>query len=177
MLHKTITVKTLTVLDESILWDFLYLALYVPPGQPPLPRDIVFQPQISRYVQGWGTANDLGFVAHDGILPVGAAWLRLLIGSEKGYGYVDDEIPELSMAVVSEYRGQGIGTRLLSTLLEQASSQYRSISLSVSEENAARRLYERFGFKTVKKSGSSLIMVKRTMPPQKSREVTILSSP
>ena len=32
----------------------LHLALYVPKGQPPFPRDILIEPDIACYVQGWG---------------------------------------------------------------------------------------------------------------------------
>ena len=40
--------------------------------------------------------------------PIGAAWLRLLKGDERGYGHVDDETPELGMAVLPAYRGRGV---------------------------------------------------------------------
>lgn len=52
-------------------------------------------------MSGWGRAGDMGFVAVDAGSgePIGAAWLRLLGGDERGYGYVDDETPELGMAV------------------------------------------------------------------------------
>lgn len=84
-------------------------------------------------------------------------WLRLLIGEHKGYGYVDDETVELSMSVLPDYRGQGIGTQLLTHLF--ASECGRSpISLSVSADNPAMRLYERFGFEVVSKSDNSFTM-------------------
>lgn len=156
-----ISIRPLTIRDEPALWDFIYFALFVPSGQPPLPQDIVLRPEISRYVQGWGQAHDEGFIAYKGKLAVGAAWIRLLTGTNKGYGYVNDDTPELSMAVIPECRGQGIGSRLLTALLERASSRYGAICLSVAEENAAKRLYDRFGFAVVSATGSSLIMVKQ----------------
>jgi ribosomal protein S18 acetylase RimI-like enzyme len=120
-------------------------------------------PEISKYVEGWGRAGDLGFVAVDegSGEPVGAVWLRLLAGDEKGYGYVDDETPELAMAVLPQYRGRGVGSSLLGRLLESAGADYRKVCLSVSADNPALRLYERAGFEQVGEDGSSVTMVKR----------------
>ena len=103
----------MTQADEPFLWDMLYLALYVPEGNPPLPREVIHSPELSRYVEGWGQPEDEGFLALDGEKPVGAVWLRLLTGDNHGYGYVDDLTPELSIAILPEYRGRGIGKALL----------------------------------------------------------------
>lgn len=137
----------------------LYQALYVPKGQSVLPREVVRLPELARYVRGWKRSDDCGFLASDAATgqPVGAAWLRLLVGENKGYGYVDDDTPELSIAVLPEYRSQGVGTQLLIHLLASACGQ-SSISLSVSVDNPALRLYERFGFEVVSLSDGSLTM-------------------
>jgi ribosomal protein S18 acetylase RimI-like enzyme len=152
----------LTPADEPFLWDMLYLALYVPPGQPALPRDVLRHPQISRYVQGWGQADDIGLLALDGDRPIGAAWLRLLTGENQGFGYVDDATPELSIAVLPEYRDQGIGSALLTRLLEAARSRFAAVCLSVSPGNPARRLYEGLGFRVANDEPPSITMVRRT---------------
>ena len=156
-----IEIRALTLADEPFLWEMLYQALHVPPGQPPFPRNIVQQPEISHYVQGWGKADDMGFIALDAGKPVGAAWFRLLMGDNRGYGYVDDTIPELTVALLPEYRGQGIGRKLIHHLLEKAQSCYKAISLSVSPDNPVKQLYENLGFEVVGKNGSSLTLVKR----------------
>ncbi len=137
----------------------LYQALYVPEGQLALPHEAIHLPELARYVQGWGQPGDCGFLASDETTgqPVGAVWLRLLKNENKGYGYVDDDTPELSIAVLPEYRGQGIGTDLLNCLVASG-YKHSSISLSVSEGNPAFRLYERFGFEVVSKNAGSLTM-------------------
>jgi ribosomal protein S18 acetylase RimI-like enzyme len=149
--------------DEPLLWEMLYQAIYVPPGAAAPPRAILRQPQFSRYVQDWDRPGDLGLIAQaiPADQPVGAAWLRLLVGEQRGYGYVDETTPELSIAVLPPYRGGGIGSALLSALLELATPRHRAVSLSVSASNPARRLYERFGFETVADSVESLTMLKR----------------
>src|SRR5687768_1684157 len=157
------SIRRLTPSDEPFLREMLYQSLHVPEGGEPFPREVVSRPEISRYVEGWGRAGDMGFVAVDGGGggPVGAVWLRLLAGAERGYGYVDDETPELGMAVLPDFRGRGVGSGLLDRLLESAAAVYRRVCLSVSADNPARRLYERAGFERVGDDGSSLTMVKR----------------
>lgn len=155
-------IRPLVTADQSSLWEMLYQSLYVPSGHAPFERSILEQPLIARYAAGWGRAGDCGFVAVDvDNLPVGAIWLRLLVGAEKGYGYVDEHTPELGMAVLPAYRGQGIGSSLLTHLIAQAADSYEQICLSVAAENPALGLYERFGFETVKVSGATLTMCKR----------------
>jgi ribosomal protein S18 acetylase RimI-like enzyme len=78
--------------------------------------------------------GDLGYVASN-TSPIGAAWLRLWLGEDKGFGYVKDEIPELAIAVLPDYRGQGMGARLLTQILGTAKINYPAVSLSVRANN------------------------------------------
>jgi GNAT superfamily N-acetyltransferase len=157
---KLITIRALKVEDEPFLWEMLYQAIYVPEGQLPPPLDIVHQPALAWYVQGWGREGDCGFLASDGTgQPVGAIWLRLPQPEQHGYGYVDDETPELSMALLPDYRGKGIGTQLFERLFSSP-CMHPKVSLSVSAKNPARRLYERVGFGAVEQNGESMTMIR-----------------
>ena len=60
--------------------------------------------------------------------PVGSAWLRLWSADEAGYSYVDPATPELCMAVCPEWRGRGVGTRLLEDLLQRADRRVNDAS-------------------------------------------------
>lgn len=157
------SIRPLSPSDQQFLWEMLYQSLHVPAGGRPFPRDVISRPELAKYVQSWGRAGDLGYVAVNGGEGelIGAAWLRLLTGDGGGYGYVDDETPELGMAVLSEYRGGGVGSELLRCLLASAGAVYRAVSLSVSAGNPAARLYERAGFERVGERGTSVTMVKR----------------
>ena len=135
--------RAATPSDEEFLFEMLYLAVFVPPGAAPVPRSVLAQPSIARYVSGWGTrSGDNGLIAVVGDVPVGAAWLRRFPASEPGYGFVDEMTPELSVAVLPDYQGKGIGTLLISRLLEAVPAT----SLSCDPENPAWRLYLRLGF-------------------------------
>lgn len=156
---KGFEIRPLTPSDQPFLWEMLYQSLYVPDGRAPFERSILAHRDIARYVEGWGREGDCGFVALDeNGRPVGAVWLRLLKGEERGFGYVDDETPELGMAVLPEYRGRGVGTSLLSRVIEAAGGKYEYISLSVSAGNPAARLYRRLGFEEVRQSGDARTM-------------------
>jgi GNAT superfamily N-acetyltransferase len=136
--------RAATASDEPFLWEMLYLALFVPPGDPPLPRSVLRDPTIARYVDGWGTrSGDSGLIALVDSAPVGAAWLRCFPASDPGYGFVDERTPELSVAVLPAHRGMGIGSRLVEQLLQGV----HATSLSCDPANPAWRLYVRLGFK------------------------------
>ena len=73
---------------------------------------------------------------------------------------MDEQTPELSIAVLPQFRGQGLGTRLLEALTEAARGHYRAVSLSVSRGNPAERLYRRAGFELAAEGDSSITMLK-----------------
>ncbi len=152
--------RPLRLQDEHFLWEMLYQAIFVPDGQAPPPRETIYQPEMIRYVESWGRAEDYGWLAVDraSAQPVGAAWLRLLAGDRRGYGYIDDHTPEISLAVLPNYRGRGAGTELLTRLVRYARSRFPALSLSVSDDNPAIHLYKRAGFSVIKASGGSLTM-------------------
>lgn len=145
------TIRPAVASDQSLLFEMMYQALFVEEGQEPFPPDVVHRPEIARYIKDWGRAGDLGFIAEDARSnePIGAVWSRLSSADDQGFAYIDEETPELGIALRPEYRGQGIGTALLKQLLEAAKNLYPAISLSVSPNNPAIRLYERLGFVTV----------------------------
>ena len=136
--------------DQDFLWKALYHAVSVPPGSPLPNREVVNLPMLAQYVDSWmKRPGDLGIVAIEDKTQIGAAWIRKWIGSDQGYGFVDTTIPELSISLLPEFRGIGIGTKLLGLLLEKVSQQYEAVSLSVANYNTAKRLYERHGFQEI----------------------------
>ena len=155
-------IRSATPGDEPFLWTALYHAVHVPFGAAPPPPEIVRRPDLACYVSGWMRPGDLGVVAELDGVAVGAAWLRRWSADDRGYGFVDDATPELSMALLPGHRGRGIGTSLLRRLLAESARTSATVSLSVSATNPARRLYERFGFVAVGEiKGGSVTMLRR----------------
>jgi ribosomal protein S18 acetylase RimI-like enzyme len=114
---------------------------------------------LTRYVDNWGRPGDLALIAHETGNRVGAAWLRRFRESNAGYGFVDEETPELSIAVVPSRRRHGVGQELLDALLEKARAEgYTAVSLSVEENSRAVAFYERNGFERVRESAGGVVM-------------------
>ena len=145
-----------TMLGESAVWR---------PDKPtPTGDEVLADPRYAMYLAGWPRQGDNGLVAEqDG--PVGAAWYRTYTDADHGYGFVGEDVPELSIAVIASRRHEGIGRRLLSDLVEASVAQgYRALSLSVAENNPARGLYESTGFVLVGRQGHTCTMVRHGTP-------------
>jgi GNAT superfamily N-acetyltransferase len=113
---------------------------------------------VFRYVQNWGRRGDAGVVAFSGPHAYGAAWYRLFPSSAPGFGFVDEETPELTIAVVPSQRGGGAGAELLGALLERARADgFRQISLSA--EPGQTHFYEKHGFQELKRGDRTVTMV------------------
>jgi len=145
-----------TMLGEAAVWR--------PDKATPTAEQVMADPRYSLYLAGWPRQGDYGLVAEqDG--PVGAAWYRTYTEVDHGYGFVSEDVPELSIAVVASRRHEGIGRRLLRDLIEASVAQgCRALSLSVAENNPARRIYESTGFVLVERRGHSCTMVRHAAP-------------
>lgn len=142
-----------TMLGEAAVWR---------PDKPtPTAEQVLADPRYTMYLAGWPRPGDCGLVAElDG--PVGAAWYRTFTEESHGYGFVAEDVPELSIAVIGSRRREGIGRQLLLDLIEASVRQgHPALSLSVREANPARHLYESLGFVPVEKHGTSWIMIRR----------------
>lgn len=157
---------TLRLLEEGDV-DFLNLMFIETidwqDGAPRRSLDEAFsEPNLAKYVSGWGRPGDCGVIALSGSgEPLGAAWYRLLAADDPGYGFVSPEVPELGIAVIPAQRGRGLGRSLLQRLVQVARTEGRpALSLSVAEDNLrAIRLYERLGFRQVQFDGNSWTML------------------
>ncbi|MFI6826671.1 GNAT family N-acetyltransferase [Kribbella sp. NPDC050241] len=113
-----------------------------------------------RYVAGWPRATDFGVLAEvDGAL-AGTTWARQLTADRPGYGYIADDVPELTLGVAPGFRRQGIARALLTELIAMAGkASYQRLALSVDPGNPAASLYRSLGFQKVAVNGTSDTMV------------------
>ncbi|BAT54843.1 GCN5-related N-acetyltransferase [Nostoc sp. NIES-3756] len=152
-------IRPLTQQDEPFLWQMLYEAAHLAEEGNLTVQDAMNHPELLKYVENWGLPGDMGFAATlvDSDVSVGAAWLRLFTKDNQGYGYIDDQTPELAMAfrpaklnaTLPQYRNQGIGTKLITHLITAAKVVYPAIALSSRKSNPALRLYQRLGWQIV----------------------------
>jgi len=143
--------------ETELLKDFLYEAIYIPEGVQPPERSIIEQPELSLYYKGFGSGKaDYCIVADDDGKVAGAVWTRIM----NDYGHVDDDTPSFAISLYKEYRGKGIGTELMRSMLELLKEQgYKRASLAVQKANYAVRMYKNVGFKTVDENDEEYIMV------------------
>jgi GNAT superfamily N-acetyltransferase len=121
--------------------------------------DALSDPIFARYHDGWGRPGDSGVIAEEAGEPMGAAWYRLFTPDAPGYGFVDEQTPELGLAVARLHRRKGVGTALLRSLIERARVDgLAALSLSVAPHNQSRMLYEREGFEKVGENSGSWTM-------------------
>jgi ribosomal protein S18 acetylase RimI-like enzyme len=115
---------------------------------------------VQLYVKAWGRPGDTAVIALLEGFAVGAAWFRLFDEDAPGYGFIDVQTPELAVAVVPNARGKGVGSALLSSLLDRARGDgFKALSLSVDRHNeGAIALYEQFGFGQVEETADSFTL-------------------
>ncbi|MCX5064778.1 GNAT family N-acetyltransferase [Micromonospora lupini] len=159
-------IRAATPADADFLVDMLVEAVnWLPERDWPRER-ILADPALAHYVAGWMRRDDVGVVAVDPAdRPVGAAWFRHLGADDPGYGYVADDVPELTIGVVDAWRGRGVGRALLRAVLDAArNGGIHTVSLSVERANVAARLYASEGFRTVESFTDADTMVAEIGP-------------
>lgn len=108
--------------------------------------DVQFRAQHSYYTEHYPGA-DFSVIVAD--------------GAPAGRLYVDerpDEIRVMDIAVLPEYRGRGIGTRLMRGLMDKAGRAGKSVSIHVEQFNPALHWYTRLGFAAEDDFGVYLLM-------------------
>jgi GNAT superfamily N-acetyltransferase len=156
-----VTFRALTKDDlEHVKWALYEAVSWNPERQLPPYESLIEHPELARYHDGWGRPGDLGVVAElDGDL-VGVAFCRLFTQADHGHGYVDEQTPELAVAVVDAHRGKGMGARLMRELADAArGAGVARLSLSVDADNPALRLYERLGYRELERDEGGVRMV------------------
>ena len=157
--QKRVVIRGLRSGETELLKAFLYEAIFIPKGQRLPAREIVERPELRLYYEDFGQGPaDHCLVAEMENHVVGAVWTRIM----EDYGHVDGETPSLALSLIPEYRGRGIGSRLLQEMLLFLKKQgYRQASLAVQKANYAFRLYRKAGFEITRETDEEYIMVKK----------------
>ena len=142
--------------EYALLEDFIYEAVFIPEGVSKPPKSIINQPELQIYIKDFGKLpDDKCFVAEVDSKVVGAVWVRIM----DDYGHVDDETPSFAISLYEEYRGNGIGTELMKTMLAYLKeSGYKKASLAVQKANYAVKMYLAVGFEIVDENSEEFIM-------------------
>lgn len=130
--------------DAAFLTEMLRLALgwRIVPTQDGAPPPVAVPLHVFADL---GRPGDGGIVAtYDGE-PAGACWYRLFPGG--GRAADAEAVPQLTIAVLPQFRAQGVGGALLDACIELARrGGHPAIDLLAEVDNPARAMYERRGF-------------------------------
>ena len=151
------TVRKMHKSEYPLLNDFLYEAIFIPKGTEPPPRTIINSPELQVYVKNFGAQPyDRALAAEAEGKVVGAVWVRVM----NDYGHIDDDTPSFAISLYKEYRGFGIGTALMSAMLDVLRENgYKRASLAVQKANYALKLYLKAGFEIIDENEEEYIML------------------
>jgi len=157
--RPTLHFRPLVADDQDKLWHWLHVALWDPPPAGLRPIEVLQSDGVRIYAEGWGRDSDVGIVAQVNGSDAGACWMRLLpLGV--GLASVDEETPQLGIALEREFQGQGYGRALMLEALQAArAAGYRKVSLTVHPRNPAVRMYVSCGFRQVDLRNAYFLMV------------------
>lgn len=143
--------------EYPILDDFLYNAIFIPKGVKPPEKSIINSPELQVYVEDFGKyKSDLCLVAEIDGKVVGAVWGRIM----NDYGHIDDTTPSFAISLYKDYRGFGIGTELMKSMLDLLKKKgYEKVSLAVQKANYAVKMYRNVGFEICDENEEEYIMV------------------
>ena len=103
--------------------------------------EMQFQAQTAHYAQHYLGAEFL-IIEEDG-RPIG----RLYIHRQP------HDIRIVDISLMPEYRGRGIGSKLLREILDEGAATKTPVTIHVEDFNPAMRLYERLGFRRIGSHG------------------------
>ncbi len=159
---ESINIRELKEEEYGFLEEALYMAVYVPEGEEPYDRSVIFIPEVNKYINNFGTKDhDIAFVAIDYNKLIGCIWGRLFDNDEKGYGYINDQTPEISLSVFPDFRNKGLGGKLIDVISDYYRKKgFCKISLSTDKRNRSKNLYYRNNFRTVIENEVDYVMIK-----------------
>lgn len=135
--------------EQKIVTDMLYYAYRIDQSNSKLENIEA----LKIYTDFYGlTAKDLGlYLLYDKTI-AGAIWSRKLLLEHNSTAFVNEKTPVISVAVLPKFRGQGIGTFMMTQFLQEAAALYEAISVNVLKNSRAINFYSKFGFELVPNS-------------------------
>lgn len=142
--------------EYGILETFIYEAIFQKDKDNPIPKSIIYEPEIFIYIDNFGTQkDDYCLCAEIDNELIGAVWVRNI----KGFGNVDETTPEFAISVLKQYQGKGVGNALMKEMLKLLKRKgYKGASLAVQKDNYAYNMYLNVGFQVIDENEEEYIM-------------------
>jgi len=158
--------------EQYLAKELLYYAAHLDKGDKPL-SDF---PKLQQYEEHFGSYNgDIGVYILADAKVAGAAWVRVLAN---GMAYLNEDAPELTLAIKPDFKRKGIAHALMQQLFIETSKLYSQMSVSVRDIPAVISFYEKLGFTKCENTEhenalgvASFIMLKKLENPDEEKEV------
>jgi len=146
--------------DYKFLREMLFEAVYWRSQVKPDIETALLNKGVKEAIDNFGQRQGDKCFVESGLELEGAAWYRFYDEKNQIRGYINNEIPVVVIGVSEKHRRKGVGYKLLKALLIQGKEDgYEALSLCVSKDNYALKLYERLGFIIYEDIEDSLIMI------------------
>ena len=149
-----VTIVAGTLADVEFLAQAMYLGSHpAPPADIPAPPNWMagVREETRNQVQGL-VPDGTTYIIRFGAVRVGR--LRVVRNPERLF--------LAGIQVIPEFRNKGIGTYVITTLLQEVRRLHLPLELTVSKDNPdAERLYVQLGFERIGEDGSDYLMVAR----------------
>ncbi|MEP6848425.1 MAG: GNAT family N-acetyltransferase [Acidobacteriota bacterium] len=159
-------IREIKASERHFLDEILREAAYFPDPSKKQEKLTKLHPVLSSYFENFGREGEIALVVETAEGLGGAAWTRRFSNEVSSHGYVDDETPELGIAIKEEWGNRGTGTRLITRIIgELSAAGFNRVSFSVDKRNPVVRLYHRLGFHVHSEGSNFDTMVKNIEPP------------
>lgn len=92
------------------------------------------------------TPKDLGLYALVENELAGAIWSRRFNQDHNASGFIDEDTPVMSIAVVEKFKNKDIDSFMMEQFLQEAAALYGQISIEISHMPESLEFFEKFGF-------------------------------
>ncbi len=157
---QNVTIRPLRTSNIDFLKEMVFQSLHK--GNELFDRAILEKKDLAKYYKNWDSKREIGFIARYEDRDIGAVWCRFFPYYDQGFGYVDESIPEMRIAVYEEYQNRGLGQILMEHLFSRLKHQgVKGVSISVHENNSAKKAYQSLGFITISRDEHLHTMIKK----------------
>jgi GNAT superfamily N-acetyltransferase len=146
--------------------------------RPALPADLAFCRRIEHDTMRWIVEELFGWDEVRQVEKFARQWnvdeVRIITAASEDAGWLqtaqlNDAIFLKQIYLDPPFQRQGIGTRVMKIVIDEAQRQSKAVTLGVVKINPARRLYERLGFHVTHDDEYKFYMRRDTAPARRER--------
>lgn len=152
--------RTLAEYEYDILPIFLYNAIPQDNEEDLLDISVIREERFQKYIEKFGKEDDYAIVWEKDGQIAGLAWTRLFDEANKGFAYISDDIPELTVSILPGYNVQKISAELIEVISNELRIKgYDKVSVSVSENDEMLDVYTKYDFVEKEKQDDNRVLL------------------